>query len=60
MEIEGDLGTPDCHEDATDLICGLIRELSSLKLVNVSIVLILSSSIQLLFNSNRIVDIDRK
>lgn len=32
MEREVDLGPPDCH-DATDLICGLIRELSSLKLV---------------------------
>lgn len=32
MEREEDLGPPDCH-DATDLICGLIRELSSLKLV---------------------------
>ncbi|XP_071359906.1 uncharacterized protein [Trachinotus anak] len=30
MEKEGDPGSSDCHEDATDLICGLIRELSSL------------------------------
>ncbi|XP_070782438.1 uncharacterized protein [Enoplosus armatus] len=30
MEREEDLGSSDCHEDATDLICGLIRELSSL------------------------------
>ncbi|XP_022611411.1 uncharacterized protein LOC111229378 isoform X2 [Seriola dumerili] len=27
---EADPGSSDCHEDATDLICGLIRELSSL------------------------------
>ncbi|XP_071392774.1 uncharacterized protein [Centroberyx affinis] len=30
MEADGGLGTSDCHEDATDLVCGLIRELSSL------------------------------
>ncbi|XP_032394127.1 uncharacterized protein LOC116703470 isoform X3 [Etheostoma spectabile] len=30
MEKEDDLGYPDCQEDATDLICGLVRELSSL------------------------------
>ncbi|XP_056227808.1 uncharacterized protein LOC130166302 isoform X2 [Seriola aureovittata] len=30
MEKEADAGSSDCHEDATDLICGLIRELSSL------------------------------
>ncbi|XP_078133611.1 uncharacterized protein LOC144535167 [Sander vitreus] len=30
MEEEEDLGSADCHEDATDLICGLVRELSSL------------------------------
>ncbi|XP_034751729.1 uncharacterized protein LOC117959006 isoform X2 [Etheostoma cragini] len=30
MEKEEDLGSPDCQEDATDLICGLVRELSSL------------------------------
>ncbi|KAI3352889.1 hypothetical protein L3Q82_019463, partial [Scortum barcoo] len=30
IEREEGLGSPDCHEDATDLICGLIRELSSL------------------------------
>ncbi|XP_028446487.1 uncharacterized protein LOC114563802 isoform X1 [Perca flavescens] len=30
MEKEEDLGSADCHEDATDLICGLVRELSSL------------------------------
>lgn len=37
VEKEEDFGSPDCHEDATDLICGLIRELSSLKLVNASL-----------------------
>lgn len=36
MEREEDCVSPDCH-DATDLICGLIRELSSLKLVNASL-----------------------
>uniref|UniRef100_UPI003AAB64DA uncharacterized protein n=1 Tax=Centroberyx gerrardi TaxID=166262 RepID=UPI003AAB64DA len=30
MEADGGLGASDCHEDATDLVCGLIRELSSL------------------------------
>ncbi|XP_042285413.1 uncharacterized protein LOC121909082 [Thunnus maccoyii] len=30
MDKDGDLGSSHCNEDATDLICGLIRELSSL------------------------------
>ncbi len=40
MEREEDFSSPDCHEDATDLVCGLIRELSSLKLVNASLFVI--------------------
>ena len=36
MERDEDRVSPECH-DATDLICGLIRELSSLKLVNASL-----------------------
>lgn len=34
MVREEDPGFTYCHEDATDLVCGLIRELSSLKLVS--------------------------
>lgn len=34
MQKEEDPDSSDCDEDGTDLICGLIRELSSLKLVH--------------------------